>query len=56
MTALSQISEAMRALVEKTARHVVAINASDRTAASGILWRNRSDAVAIGIRRGLVLL
>jgi S1-C subfamily serine protease len=39
MTTLSQISDAMQALVEKTARHVVAINTKDRNAASGILWR-----------------
>jgi S1-C subfamily serine protease len=39
MATLSQISDAMQALVEKTARHVVAVNASGRNAASGILWR-----------------
>jgi S1-C subfamily serine protease len=39
MTTLSQISDAMQALVEKTARRVVAVNASDRNSASGILWR-----------------
>jgi S1-C subfamily serine protease len=39
MTTLSQISDAMQALVEKTARRVVAVNAGDRNAASGILWR-----------------
>jgi S1-C subfamily serine protease len=39
MTVLSQISDAMRAVVEATARRVVAINAGRRDAASGILWR-----------------
>jgi S1-C subfamily serine protease len=39
MTVLSQISDAMRALVEKTAQRVVALNPSRRDAASGILWR-----------------
>ena len=39
MTVLSQISDAMRALVEKTAPRVVALNPSRRSAASGILWR-----------------
>ena len=39
MTVLSQISDAMRALVEKTAQRVVALNPSHRDAASGILWR-----------------
>jgi S1-C subfamily serine protease len=39
MTILSQISDAMQALVEKTARRVVAVNAGRRDAASGILWR-----------------
>src|SRR5688572_4685176 len=39
MTTLPQFSDAMRSLVEKTARRVVAINAGGRDAASGILWR-----------------
>jgi S1-C subfamily serine protease len=39
MTTLSQFSEAMRALVDKTAQRVVAINPGTRNAASGILWR-----------------
>jgi S1-C subfamily serine protease len=39
MNVLSQISDAMQALVEKTASRVVALNPSRRTAASGILWR-----------------
>jgi S1-C subfamily serine protease len=39
MTVLSQISDAMRALVEKTAPRVVALNPGRRDAASGILWR-----------------
>jgi S1-C subfamily serine protease len=39
MTVLSQISDAMRALVEKTAPRVVALNPGRRGAASGILWR-----------------
>ncbi|MBX9845902.1 MAG: S1C family serine protease [Xanthobacteraceae bacterium] len=39
MTALSQFSDAMRALVDKTAQRVVAINPGHRNAASGILWR-----------------
>jgi len=40
MTILSQISDAMQALVEKTAPRVVALNARRRDAASGILWRS----------------
>jgi S1-C subfamily serine protease len=39
MTILSQLSDAVHALVENTARHVVAVNAGGRNAASGILWR-----------------
>jgi S1-C subfamily serine protease len=39
MIVLSQISDAMRALVEKTAPRVVALNPGHRGAASGILWR-----------------
>jgi S1-C subfamily serine protease len=39
MTILSEISGAMQALVEKTARRVVAIDAGGRRPASGILWR-----------------
>ncbi|MBX9823388.1 MAG: S1C family serine protease [Xanthobacteraceae bacterium] len=39
MTTLSQFSDAMRALVDKTAQRVVAINSGHRNAASGILWR-----------------
>ncbi|HKA82081.1 MAG TPA: S1C family serine protease [Xanthobacteraceae bacterium] len=39
MTVLTQISDAMQALVEKTASRVVALNPSGRNAASGILWR-----------------
>ena len=39
MTVLSQISNAMQALVEKTASRVVSLNPSRRNAASGILWR-----------------
>jgi S1-C subfamily serine protease len=39
MTILSQISDAMQALVETTARRVVAINAGGRYAVSGIVWR-----------------
>ncbi len=39
MTVLSQISDAMQALVEKTAQRVVALNPNRRDAASGILWR-----------------
>ena len=39
MTTLSQISDAMQALVETTARRVVAINAGSRYAVSGIVWR-----------------
>jgi S1-C subfamily serine protease len=39
MSILSQVSDAMRTLVETTARKVVAINVGDRNAASGILWR-----------------
>lgn len=39
MTTLSQFSEAMRALVDKTARRIVAINPGTRNATSGILWR-----------------
>jgi S1-C subfamily serine protease len=39
MTILSEIFGAMQALVEKTARRVVAINAGGRCPASGILWR-----------------
>lgn len=39
MTTLSQFSEAIEALVDKTARRVVGINAGSRNAASGILWR-----------------
>jgi S1-C subfamily serine protease len=44
MTILSEISGAMQALVEDTARRVVAINAQGRNPASGILWR--SDLIA----------
>jgi len=40
MTNLSQFSDAMQALVDKASRRVVAINAGDRDAASGILWRS----------------
>ena len=40
MTNLSQFSNAMQALVDKASRRVVAINAGDRDAASGILWRS----------------
>jgi S1-C subfamily serine protease len=39
MTILSQISDALQSLVEKTAPRVVALNAGRRDAASGILWR-----------------
>jgi S1-C subfamily serine protease len=39
MTTLSQFSDAMRELVDKTAQRVVAINPGHRNAASGILWR-----------------
>jgi S1-C subfamily serine protease len=39
MTVLSQISDAMQALVAKTAPRVVALNPGRRDAASGILWR-----------------
>ena len=39
MTVLSQISDAMQALVEKAASRVVALNPNRRNAASGILWR-----------------
>ncbi len=39
MTVLSQMSDAMQALVEKTAQRVVALNPNRRGAASGILWR-----------------
>jgi S1-C subfamily serine protease len=39
MISLSEFSDTMRALVDKTAQRVVAINAGDRDAASGILWR-----------------
>jgi S1-C subfamily serine protease len=39
VTVLSQISEAMRTLVEKTSQRVVAVNAGSRRAASGIVWR-----------------
>jgi S1-C subfamily serine protease len=40
MSVLSDISQAMQALVETTARRVVAINARSRHPASGILWRS----------------
>ena len=40
MTVLSQISDAMQALVDKTAQRVVALNPNRRDAASGILWRS----------------
>lgn len=36
---LSEFSEGMRAVVDKTAQRVVAINPGARNAASGILWR-----------------
>lgn len=39
MATLFEISESMRALVDKTAQRVVAINPGNRNAASGILWR-----------------
>jgi S1-C subfamily serine protease len=39
MKTLSQFSDAMRELVDKTAQRVVAINPGHRNAASGILWR-----------------
>jgi S1-C subfamily serine protease len=39
MTILSQISDATAALVEKTARRVVAIDAGGGNPASGIVWR-----------------
>lgn len=39
MTTLSQFSEAVRALVDKTAQRVVAISVGGRRPASGILWR-----------------
>jgi S1-C subfamily serine protease len=40
MASLSEFSDAMRAFVDKTAQRVVAINASNRNAASGVLWRS----------------
>lgn len=39
MTVLSEISNAMQALVETTASRVVSLNPTRRNAASGILWR-----------------
>jgi S1-C subfamily serine protease len=39
MTVLSQISDAMQALVDKTAQRMVALNPGRRDAASGVLWR-----------------
>jgi S1-C subfamily serine protease len=40
MTMLSQISEAMHAVVDKTSQRIAAVNAGSRWAASGIVWRD----------------